>query len=364
MLLDKILLFPYYITLSCRHALYNSGIWKSTHYSIPTICVGNVTVGGTGKTPMVELLIRMFQGEYRLAVISRGYKRKSKGLLEVFPDQDYTQTGDEPLQIKRKFPDVRVFVDSNRGRAISELERLPENERPELILLDDAFQHRKVKADCSILLVESSRPIYSDYLLPLGNLRDLPSRSKHADIIVVTKIRGDLDYSLRRRWRNDLKLPESFPLHFSKISYLKPLPIFPQDCDMRYAYAKNGVLFSGIANDQQIKMELGWRYTINESMKFSDHHNFTKSDLKSIAKMAKKYPTAIVLTTEKDAQRLQQREDLPSVLKERLFYIPIISEIIPVDISTRVIEEEMGELGMNQLKESILKLIKTEKENV
>ena len=357
MVLDKILLFPYYAVLACRHALYNSGILKSTKFSIPTIVVGNITVGGTGKTPMVELLIRMFQGECRIAVISRGYKRKSKGLREVLVEDNYKETGDEPLQIKRKFPNVRVYVDGNRGRAISFLEQLPEDERPELILLDDAFQHRKVKGDCSIVLIDSSRPTYSDYLLPMGNLRDLPGRVKAADIVVVTKIQGDLDYDTREHWRTKLSLSQNVPLHFSKISYLKPVPLFPEQCDARYAYAKNAVLFSGIANDRQIKLELGWRYTINESVKFADHHNFSKSDMKSIARLAKKNHTAIVVTTEKDAQRLAKREDLPEILKERLFYIPIISEIIPEAVSVRCIEEELGEIGMAQLKESIVKYI-------
>lgn len=355
MLLDKILLLPYYAVLSCRHLLYNSGILKSYKYSIPSICVGNITVGGTGKTPMTELLIRMFQGEYRIAVISRGYKRKTKGLREVMAEDNYKETGDEPLQIKKKFPNVRVFVDSNRGRAISFLEQLPIEHRPELILLDDAFQHRSVKTDCSIVLIDSSRPTYSDYLLPMGNLRDLPSRVKAADIVVVTKIQGDLDYATREHWRSKLGISTQTALHFSKITYLKPVPLFPECCDARYSYSKNAVLFSGIANDRQIKMELGWRYTINETVKFADHHNFTKSDMRKIANLAKRNPTSIVITTEKDAQRLAKRDDLPEILKERLFYIPIISEIIPESVSSRCIEEELGDLGMEQLRESIMK---------
>ena len=157
MKLDRILLFPYTLTLALRNLLYDRGVFKSYVPPVPSICVGNVTVGGTGKTPMVELLVRMYRDDRRVAVVSRGYGRKTKGYREVAVDDTYREVGDEPLQIKKKFPDVTVVVDADRTRAIETLAALPEDRRPQLVILDDAFQHRRVRPGYSILLVSSTR---------------------------------------------------------------------------------------------------------------------------------------------------------------------------------------------------------------
>ena len=163
----------YYCILKIRHWLYDKGILKSRSFDIPTVCVGNVTVGGTGKTPFTELLIRLFSQDMRVAVISRGYKRKSKGFHEVCVGDDYTLCGDEPLQMKKKFPNVRVVVDASRTEAMERLSALKEGERPQIVILDDAFQHRKVRPYCSIVLINSLRPVVKDFLLACGRMRDL-----------------------------------------------------------------------------------------------------------------------------------------------------------------------------------------------
>ena len=176
MILSKVFLFPYWLALRIRHKRYDSGWAKSVRHEVPVISVGNVNVGGTGKTPMVEYLVNLLQGDCRVAVLSRGYKRKGKGFHLVEPDDPAQLVGDEPLQIKRKFPDVPVAVDKDRNHGVEQLLALPEGQRPELILLDDGFQYRRLKPSTDLVLVDYNRPIFEDNLLPLGR----PCRSRSA----------------------------------------------------------------------------------------------------------------------------------------------------------------------------------------
>lgn len=353
--LDKFLLFPYYLVLKIRNKLYDSGRWKSYSFDVPIISVGNVTVGGTGKTPHVEMLIRFLQNQYRIAVVSRGYKRKTKGYGEVSISDNYKDVGDEPLQIKKKFPEIKVVVDSSRKRAIENLLNLPEEQKPTLVILDDAFQHRKVRPDISILLVDYSRPIFEDHLLPIGGLRDLPTEIRRADIVIVTKVPDEIDISDREKWRKRLHLLPSQPLFFSKISYLTPLPIFPDKSNNRYIYSKNAILFSGIANDTSLRNNLVGTYKLNSVLRFSDHHNYTPEDFRTIETASRKHPTAVIITTEKDSQRITGHYSVSDELKSKLFYLPIQSDIIPeIDPSERVIPEEMDEIGEAQFKKHII----------
>ncbi|MFA7116126.1 MAG: tetraacyldisaccharide 4'-kinase [Bacteroidales bacterium] len=355
MLADKILLAPYYLILYIRNKFYDKGWKKSYEFETPIICVGNITVGGTGKTPHIEMLIRMFQTEKRVAVISRGYKRKTKSYLEVNIDMTSSDCGDEPLQIKKKFPNVRVVVDSNRKRAIEKFEALDKNERPELILLDDAYQYRRVKPSKTLLLVNYSRPIWKDYLLPLGRLRDLFSQVSRADAVIVTKVIDDIDISVRRRWRKNLRLREEQVLFFSKIVYNTVNPVFNKECDQRYTYAKSAIAFSAIANNNAFNFNLSEKYQILDSIKFIDHHDFTKSDIRKISKMCRKNPISALITTEKDAQRLYSK-NLPKEIKSRLFYFPIEVEIMPVvNEKDNLVEEEIREKGKQELKDYLCK---------
>ncbi len=228
MKIDRIVLFPYTLVLALRNFFYDKGILKSYPSALPSICVGNITVGGTGKTPAVEMLIRLYRDSQRIAVVSRGYGRRTKGFRTVSVEDNYRDVGDEPLQIKRKFPDVTVVVDASRRRAVDALAAMSPDVRPDLVILDDAFQHRRLRPDFSIVLVSSTRPVFKDSLLPIGRLRDLPNQIRRADMVIVTKMEGEIPSSERLRWRESLELRKDIPLLFSGIKYLPPQPVIPE----------------------------------------------------------------------------------------------------------------------------------------
>ncbi len=350
-ILSKTLLFPYWLVLKTRHFLYDRNIIKGREFPVPVVCVGNVTVGGTGKTPHTEMLIRVLRGKYNIAVLSRGYKRKTKGFRIASVTDTYREVGDEPLQIKQKFPDVTVAVCSNRAEGIEKLLALPQGEKgiqkdstkPELIILDDAFQHRKVRPSHSILLVNWSRPIHNDNLLPIGRLRDLPEQVKRANTVIVTKspvaveIDGIIDQEKTReavaaeepRWRRAMHLRDDQNLLFSIINYCAPQPVFESEGDTRYVYSGKAIYFTGIANDTEFRNNLVRKYKILDSLKFADHRNFSKLDIARINSWAAKSPTAVIFTTEKDSKRLKQCHTLSASVKKRLFYVPIESVIVP-----------------------------------
>jgi len=329
--LDKTVLLPYFLTLKIRHWLYDTGRKKSVSYDIPVISIGNVTVGGTGKTPHTEMLIRMLRDEYRIAVVSRGYRRRTNGYREVTVGDDYRDVGDEPLQIKRKFPSVRVAVDSDRCRAIDMLLALREDERPTLIILDDGFQHRRIVPRLNIVLVRASRPVYEDHLLPFGRLRDIPSQMKRADIVMVTKVTDEVNAAFVSRWRNRLLIDDHQSLYVTGFSYEKIMPVFPSDVEPRYEYSKSTVLFSGIADDSTFRKYLNRNYEIKYAISFPDHHNFRAADFKSISIVSDKFYTSVVITTEKDAQRIINKRDIvPDSLRKRMFFIPVRPEVLPM----------------------------------
>ena len=354
MKIDRIVLFPYTLVLALRNFFYDKGILKSYPSALPSISVGNITVGGTGKTPAVEMLIRLYRDSRKIAVVSRGYGRRTKGFRTVSVDDDYRDVGDEPLQIKRKFPDIIVAVDASRRRAVDALAAMPEETRPDLVILDDAFQHRRIRPDFSIVLVSSARPVFKDSLLPIGRLRDLPSQIKRADMVIVTKMDGsEVPSSERERWRKALKMREDSPLLFSRIAYRPLMPVMPGKEDSRYIYAKSAIVISGIADDRSLRRGVGWSYSVADVLCFRDHHGYRLSDISKVDAAVRRYPTAVVLTTEKDAQRLRSMEGVPVRVSSRLFYIPIESEIIPDVNSGSYLEQELPELGYNELKNYI-----------
>lgn len=320
----------YGLVLRLRHLAYDKGWKKSAAASVPTLCVGNVTVGGTGKTPHTELILRTLihsdEWAFRpLGMLSRGYKRKSKGYQVVPLDGTAADYGDEPVQIARKFPAVAVAVDKDRAEGC---ERLAEA-GSELIVLDDAFQYRKLKASKNIVLVDFYRPVYKDRLLPFGRLRDLPSRLQKADIVIVTKCPGDLEEGERQLWCKDLKLKDGQKLFFTTLKYNAPVPVFPEG-DMRYAYSQRLILFTGIANDAPLRGYLSDRYKIVDRLQFPDHHKYSRADVRKLAAAVRENPTACLMTTEKDAQRIvdafssgrRARPDRES-LRQRMFYLPV-----------------------------------------
>lgn len=316
----------YRLILSLRHLAFDKGWKKSFEAKVPTICVGNITVGGTGKTPHTEMILRklLYSDQWafkNIAVLSRGYKRKSKGFQIVDRDSSARFAGDEPLQIARKFPSVTVAVDKDRVNGCEKLA----DKVADIIVLDDAFQYRRLRPTKSIVLVDYNRPIYSDKLLPWGRLRDLPSRIKTADAVIVTKCPASLTEWDRQEFRRRLKLEDSQKLFFTTVAYDTPEPVFPE-ADSRYTYSQRLILVSGIANDAPLRSQLSDTYKISERLSFGDHHKFSRADIHRIEKAVKEFPTACIMTTEKDAQRLRDAKKVPDKIRQRLFYIPVKAE--------------------------------------
>ena len=354
-MIDQILLFPYWLSLKLRHFLYDTGLKKVRSADVPTICIGNITVGGTGKTPHTEMLIRTLLqddewGGKNIAVLSRGYKRKTKGFQQVTEDGTALAYGDEPLQIKKKFPGITVAVDSNRIEGcdlLSHPEKLQTSKKArkcidknltasDLIILDDAFQHRALKPTLSIVLVDYNRPIFKDHLLPIGRLRDLPERISAADIIIVSKCPNEVNAWEKCTWAENLGIKnfdatscsgtrrngKTQHIFFSTITYDAAEAIFPEG-NPRYIYTNRLVLFSGIANDAPLLSYLSSDYKIVRHFKFPDHHKFSRADIGTIASAAREFPTSVLMTTEKDCQRIRDCKKIKEELKQRMFYSPI-----------------------------------------
>jgi len=324
---NKILLFPLYYTLKIRHFLFDSEILKSKKYDIPIISVGNISMGGTGKTPHTEFLVRELMPKYRVAVLSRGYGRKTRGFRLVSSTDKVLDVGDEPLQMKKKFESVIVAVCEKRTNGVEVLLALPENERPTVILLDDAFQHRWISPSTNIVLIDYNGKMGKEFLFPMGNLRDLPEQIKRADIIIVTKCPKEISLEDRFNWEKSIRLGKWQKLLFSTISYGEPKEIF-EGADKRYIYSKYAILITAIANPKPLIYHLLNSYKILARLQYRDHHNFTLFEVSKINRWAKKWPKAVIYTTEKDAQRLLTKNKLSDNVKQRLFYIPINASIV------------------------------------
>ena len=322
----------YGLALRIRHLFYDKGWKKSFSPEVPTICVGNVTVGGTGKTPHVEMILRMLIAQWKQpAVLSRGYKRKSKGFQIVPHDGSALQFGDEPVQIARKFPDITVAVDKDRIHGCEELRGAG------VIVLDDAFQYRRLRPTQSIVLVDYNHPVFKDRLLPYGHLRDLPSRLKKADVVLVTKCPAYLDLQEREQWRKHLKLKAEQPLLFTTLRYTAPVGVFP-DADPHYVYSKHCTLITGIAHNKLFLNYLSDTYKIGRIIEMPDHHTYTKADVRKMESAVKKQPTACLITTEKDAQRLRDCKNMPEAVRKRLFYVPIEAAFLTPEEETAFAE--------------------------
>lgn len=323
--IGNIFAFPFNVALWARNKAYDKGWIKSVRFdNVYILSFGNVTVGGTGKTPHVEMFIRhLLDRAYRVAVISRGYGRqqaRTSRFVEI--DSRVEDVGDEPLQIKRKFPQVKVVVDQDRVRAVKMLLQLPFGDVPEVILLDDGMQYRKLVPTRQIALVTYDRPVFRDSLIPFGRLRDLPSQMKRADTVIITKCPPFMTAEEKQQVREINHIADGQKVFFTTVQYLDPVAVFPQG-NNRYIYSHEAILFTGIANSGQLRHHIGARYPRNFHIEFSDHHVFTDKDLKQIQAFADKHPQAIVLTTEKDSQRIRRNPLVSERLKERIFYIPI-----------------------------------------
>ncbi|MFO7721761.1 MAG: tetraacyldisaccharide 4'-kinase, partial [Bacteroidales bacterium] len=299
-------------------------ILRSTSFSKPVILVGNLTTGGTGKTPCVEYIVRLLRQEQHLAVISRGYKRKTKGFIIGNENHSWKEIGDEPLQIATKFPDVTVAVDGKRKRGIKKL--LHSSHPPDCIIMDDGFQHRKVKAGLSILLTDYSHPYSDDYLLPAGNLREHISNRRRADIIVVTK-----SPAVKSPISDKILLKKLKPLQHQLVffSYLKFGPFTPllHNSEIKKACKTPNtiVLFTGIANPSSLQQHLQDQCSKLITLAFPDHHPFTAKDISKVLSTFNDQFTRnkILVTTEKDYHRMKDYVFFGDLAKYPVFYIPV-----------------------------------------
>lgn len=314
----RFVLFPlsvlYGFIIWLRNKLYDKNILKSASFNFPVICVGNLAVGGTGKTPMVEYLVRLLKDEYKVATMSRGYKRKTKGFAIANENTTALDIGDEPMQFYKKFPDITVSVAEERLVSIPQL--LHDKPDTRVIILDDAFQHRQVKAGLNILLTEYRDLFTRDFILPAGNLRDIQASYKRADIIMVTKCKSHLTEEEKDKMIAEIKLQPHQKIFFTKIEYGSPYHLFNKE-ERFLSPDTNILLVCGIANPKPIKEILNTYAATYDMMRFRDHHIFNIGDLKDIKDEFEKMETEnkIILTTEKDGVRLAKFEnelkDLP-----------------------------------------------------
>jgi tetraacyldisaccharide 4'-kinase len=320
MYLLRLLLFPFAILYgfitSIRNFLFDKSILKSTSFEIPVIAVGNLSVGGTGKTPQIEYLIRLLSERYKVATLSRGYKRKSEGFVLANETANAEILGDEPFQFHQKFPNIQVAVDAKRTNGITEL--LSQKEKPQVILLDDAYQHRKVKAGFYILLTAYGDLYADDFMLPTGNLRESRSGANRANVVIVTKCPKDLSVEKQAEICVKLKLTHSQQLFFTFIDYDDS--IYGKEEKITVSKIKNEskLLLAGIAKPTPF-----FDYLKNENdecLTFPDHHHFSDSNLQTIQNKAKDKK---IITTEKDYVRLSE-----SKLVSSLYYLPIKSTFI------------------------------------
>ena len=318
-LLRKIL-FPFSILYgfitSLRNVLFDKGILKSYAFDIPVIAVGNLSVGGTGKTPQIEYLIRLLSQEYTIATLSRGYKRKSVGFILADKTSNAEIIGDEPFQFYQKFPHIMVAVDANRKNGIETL--LQKKAKPDVILLDDAFQHRTVKAGLYILLTAYNDLYVDDFILPTGNLRESRSGAGRATIVVVTKCPKNISEAEQNQIKKKLNLNGRQQLYFSYIDYDDCVYSKMETVAVEDIKSQEKLIIAGIAKPKPFFDYLGSGNDI--CLSFPDHHDFTTKD---IVEIAEKADDKIIITTEKDYVRLHQKFQLSS-----LFYLPIKSSFI------------------------------------
>ena len=322
-----------------RNMLFEMGILKSRSYTVPVISVGNITVGGTGKTPHVEYLIRLLKDKANVAVLSRGYKRKSHGFVLADAETPMKMIGDEPYQMKQKFPDITIAVDSKRTRGIDHLIGGEAGKDIDVVLLDDAFQHRYVKPGINILLVDYHRLIIYDELLPAGRLREPVKSKDRADIVIITKCPWNLKPMEFRVITKAMKLYPYQQLFFSTHEYEMPIAVFPEEQGKLGASEtldslaslkdKNVLLLTGIGSPEQMKHDMEQMTDHVTPLTFSDHHDFKQKDIVAINEAFAALPEPkVIITTEKDATRLAVLEELSSEVKQHLYKLPIYIQIM------------------------------------
>ncbi len=314
--------FLYKMGVTFRHRLFDWGLLKSEKFDIPIICIGNITVGGTGKTPMAEMVIAYMSQMHRVALLSRGYGRRTKGYLEVSTDSHYRDVGDEPLQIKLKFPDTVVVVCEKRAEGIRRLRA--EHPEVDLIIMDDGFQHRYVEPKINVVMIDATRPVQHDRMLPVGTLRDLPEELHRAHYFVVTKCPEHMAPIDRRILRKVLIQVAYQRVYFTRFESFIPQPLYAGEAaDGSLTHGREVIALSGIGNPGPFLQSLRERYKVVAEMTLDDHHVYKVRDMNALKALLAKYPGAVIVTTEKDAVKMTNRAKIPSEVRRALYYQPI-----------------------------------------
>ncbi len=328
----------YGLIIGFRNWMFDVKILQSKSYFTPVINVGNITIGGTGKTPHIEYLLHFLSSEYKLSTLSRGYKRKTKGFIKANVQHTYEDIGDEPKQLKSQFPEVTVCVDENRRRGIENIEKL--ESRPNIILLDDAFQHRYVKPGLNIVLTDYFHPYWKDYLLPVGNLRDSKSQIDRADIVIVSKTPKSISPIKKRIIKKELNLFPYQSLFFTTIKYGELIKIGASE-NLTINNSFSVLMLTGIAKSQHLKTHLNINFKEVHVSKFRDHHSYSENDISDIINQFNNIenPNKIIVTTLKDAVRLKDNRIFAELSK-----FPIYYQAIEVGFLNKDDEKEFNEL--------------------
>jgi tetraacyldisaccharide 4'-kinase len=329
----NILLYPlsliYGAVTGIRNFMYNADILPKHEFSLPVICVGNITVGGTGKTPHTEYLVGLLSKNFRVATLSRGYMRKSSGFRIASINDDVSEIGDEPLQICRKFPEITVAVDRNRVNGVNSI--LREKPGTEVIILDDGFQHRSITPGLTILLTDFKRLMINDHLLPYGRLRENVRNMNRADIILITKSPEDISPIQRRIIVKEIDKAPYQNLYFTSLEYKDPLPMFMKSEEKNLSLSdlkkdRTGiVLLTGISNPLPLKEYLSDYFKEITHVSFPDHHIFTEKDILKLTAAFNGLVSAekLIITTEKDAVRLREFTNIAELVRSSVYYIPL-----------------------------------------
>ena len=329
----RYLLYPfsllYGVVIYLRNRCYDLNIFKSKEFEVPVISIGNITVGGTGKTPHVEYLIRLLKDKFEVATLSRGYKRKSKGYILLDQDTLVVRAGDEPVQVKKKFPGIKVAVCEDRITGVNNLFSKEEENTPDVVILDDAFQHRRIYPGINILLIDYNRPLKNDMLLPAGRLREGAVQIRRANIIIFTKCPPEEVTPIKRRiLQKEIKLKPYQELFFTTFSYEKIEPVFPGIEPVKGLYEDHSyaiLIVTGIAFPRLIPDYLKQFAGETEMITFPDHHNYSLDDIRLIMRRFEslKKKNRIIVTTEKDAVRFADMDINDEKFKQSLYYLPV-----------------------------------------
>lgn len=335
-LLLKPLSLAYGVVTAARNKMFDCGVLSQRTFDIPVLVVGNIAVGGTGKTPHTEYLIELLRTRFHIGVLSRGYNRKTRGFRLATPESDAREIGDEPYQIYRKFADkgVTVAVCEDRCAGIDKMRAI--DPQINLMILDDAFQHRYVKPTLSVVLTEYSRPVFNDSMLPAGHLRENIGALHRADIVIVTKCPDEMKQLEYRLFDKHLELYPYQKLFFSRYAYGELQPVYPEVAEFTPRLESLGsrdtvIILAGIANPRPLIKYVKRCDAKIRGLIFADHHNFVRDDMVALIHKIKSCADpsrTIVVTTEKDAMRLRGLKSLPKNLMKRIFYIPVSVRIL------------------------------------